>query len=263
MANITFNATLLIYLIATLGYAIYLVDRKPVVKSISFFSLGLGLLSHTITICLRSMETGHGPYTTGFEITSFFAWVIVVIFFITEWKYKIKDLGAFVIPVVFIILLYSAFQSREHSLIDESSTMFWLTMHRTLSIIGYAAFTIAFGAAVMYLIQENQVKNKKLGVMYFRMPSLEVLDNLNYKVIALGFPLFTLGFMTGSIWNVKTDESLFSWDIMRTWPLIAVWMIYCGIFFGRLLVGWRGKKAAQGAILGFVAIIFSYFFHVV
>jgi len=86
------------------------------------------------------METGHGPYTTGFEITSFFAWVIVVIFFITEWKYKIKDLGAFVIPIVFLIFLYSAFQSREYSLIDESATMFWLTMHRTLSIIGYAAF---------------------------------------------------------------------------------------------------------------------------
>ena len=74
-------------------------------QSISFFSLGLGLFFHTVTICLRSMETGHGPYTTGFEITSFFAWVIVVIFFITEWKYKIKDLGAFVIPVVFLILL--------------------------------------------------------------------------------------------------------------------------------------------------------------
>ena len=263
MANITFNSTLIIYLIAALGYTIYLVYRTPLVKSISFFSLGLGLLSHTVAICLRSMETGHGPYTTSFEITSFFAWVIVVIFFITEWKYKIKDLGAFIIPVVFLIFLYSAFQSREYSLIDESSTMFWLTMHRTLSIIGYAAFAIGFGAAVMYLIQENQVKTKKLGVMYFRMPSLEVLDNLNYKVIAIGFPLFTIGFMTGSIWNVKTDESLFSWDVLRTWPLIVVWLIYCGIFFGRLLVGWRGKKAAQGAILGFITIIVSYFFHVV
>ena len=94
------------------------------------------------------------------------------------------------------------------------------------------------------------------------MPSLEVLDNLNYKVIAIGFPLFTIGFMTGSIWNVKTDESLFSWDVLRTWPLIAVWLIYCAIFFGRLLVGWRGKKAAQGAILGFFTIIVSYFMHV-
>ncbi len=262
MTNITFNITLVMYFISTLGHTLYLVHRKPLVKSISFYSLGLGLFVHSIAIFLRSSETGHGPYTTGFEIASFFAWAIVIIFFITEWKYKIKDLGAFIIPVVFLIFLYSAFQSRDFSLIDESSTMFWLTMHRTLSIIGYAAFAIAFGAAVMYLIQENQVKNKKLGIMYFRMPSLEVLDNLNYKVIAIGFPLFTIGFMTGSIWNVKTEESLFSWDVLRTWPLIAVWLIYCAIFFGRLLVGWRGKKAAQGAILGFFTIIVSYFMHV-
>ena len=232
MANITFNTALLSYLVSALGYTLYLVYRKSVVKLISAFSLGLGLLSHTVTICLRSIDTGHGPYTTGFEITSFFAWVIVVIYFIIEWKYKIKDLGAFVIPVVFLILLYSAFQSREFLLIDDSSTMFWLTMHRALSIVGYAAFAIAFGAAFMYLIQENQVKTKKLGIMYFRMPSLEVLDNLNYKVIAIGFPLFTLGFMTGSIWNIKTDESFFSWDALRTWPLVIVWLIYCSIFFG-------------------------------
>ena len=263
MANITFNIALLSYLISALGYTFYLVYREPAVNLLSAVSLGIGLASHTVTIALRSIETGHGPYTTGFEITSFLGWVIVVTFFLTEYKYKIKDLGAFVIPVAFLILFYSAFQSREVLLIDESSTMFWLTMHRTLSIIGYAAFAIAFGVALMYLIQEHQVKSKKLGVMYFRMPSLEVLDELNYKVIAIGFPLFTLGFMTGSIWNVKTDESFFSWDVLRTLPLVIVWFIYFGIFFGRILVGWRGKKAAQGAILGFAAIIVTYFLHVV
>ena len=263
MANIAFNVALLSYLISALGYTFYLVYRESVVNLISAVSLGMGLFSHTTTIVLRSVETGHGPYTTGFEIASFLAWVIVVIYFLTEYKYKIKDLGAFVIPVAFLILFYSAFQSREVLLIDESSTMFWLTMHRTLSIIGYAAFAIAFGVALMYLIQEHQVKSKTLGVMYFRMPSLEVLDELNYKVIAIGFPLFTLGFMTGSIWNVKMDESFFSWDILRTLPLVVVWFIYFGIFFGRILVGWRGKKAAQGAILGFVAVIGTYFLHVV
>ena len=263
MGNTTLNIALLSYLVSGLGYTLYLVYRRSMINFVSAISLGLGLITHTITIGLRSIDTGHGPYTTGFEITLFFAWVIVVIFFLTEWKYRIKDLGAFVIPVVFIILFYSAFQSRDFSLIDNSSTMFWLTMHRTLSIIGYAAFAIAFGAALMYLIQENQVKSKKLGIMYFRMPSLEVLDDLNYKVIVIGFPLFTLGFMTGSIWNIQTDESFFSWDATRTWPLIIVWLIYGSIFFGRLLVGWRGKKAAQGAIFGFFTLIFTYFLHVV
>ena len=98
--------------------------------------------------------------------------------------------------------------------------------------------------------------------MYFRLPSLEVLDDLNDKIISIGFPLFTLGFMTGAMWNEKTHQAFFSWSLDRTWPLVAVWMIYCLVFFGRLFVGMRGKKAAQVSILGFVAIIFSYFLHV-
>ena len=114
----------------------------------------------------------------------------------------------------------------------------------------------------MYLIQEHQVKTKKLGIMYFRMPSLEVLDNLNYKVIALGFPLFTLGFLTGSIWNTKLNLPLLSWDIMKTWPLVIVWLIYAVIFFGRIFVGLRGKKYAQGSVIGFLAVILTYFLHV-
>ena len=97
----------------------------------------------------------------------------------------------------------------------------------------------------MYLIQEHQVKTKKLGIMYFRMPSLEVLDDLNFKVIIIGFPLFTLGFMTGSISNMQLNQSFFSWDLTRTLPLVATWLIYSLVFFGRMIVGLRGKKAAQ------------------
>ncbi|NIQ02163.1 MAG: cytochrome C assembly protein, partial [Nitrospinaceae bacterium] len=89
----------------------------------------------------------------------------------------------FVIPLVFLIFLFSGFLSKESPLVEGTESHFWLTLHRTLSILGYAAFAIAFAAGIMYLIQENQVKSKKLGIMYFRMPSLEVLDNLNHKVI--------------------------------------------------------------------------------
>ena len=77
------------YFISTLGHTLYLIHRKPLVKSISFYSLGLGLFVHSIAICIRSAETGHGPYTTGFEIASFFAWAIVIIFFITEFFIRV------------------------------------------------------------------------------------------------------------------------------------------------------------------------------
>ena len=250
MDKISFSVALFSYLAASLGYFVYLVYRRPLVSSLSGGAVALGLISHTVSIGLHSAITGHGPYTTSYEIAMFLAWFIVVIYFLTEWKYKIKDLGSFVIPLVFLVMLVSVFLSKDAGLVPESEVRFWLTMHRTLSIIGYAAFSIAFAAGIMYLIQEHQVKSKKLGIMYFRMPSLEVLDDLNFKVITIGFPLFTLGFMTGSIWNTKMDQAFFSWDLAKTMPMVIVWLIYGLVFFGRMTTGLRGKKAAQFAILG-------------
>jgi len=262
MDKISFSVALFSYLAASLGYFVYLVYRRPLVSSLSGGAVALGLISHTVSIGLHSAITGHGPYTTSYEIAMFLAWFIVVIYFLTEWKYKIKDLGSFVIPLVFLVMLVSVFLSKDAGLVPESEVRFWLTMHRTLSIIGYAAFSIAFAAGIMYLIQEHQVKSKKLGIMYFRMPSLEVLDDLNFKVITIGFPLFTLGFMTGSIWNTKMDQAFFSWDLAKTMPMIIVWLIYGLVFFGRMTTGLRGKKAAQFAILGFVTVIGTFFLHI-
>ena len=262
MDKISFSVALFSYLAASLGYFVYLVYRRPLVSSLAGGAVALGLISHTISIGIHSAITGHGPYTTSYEIAMFLAWFIVVIYFLTEWKYKIKDLGSFVIPLVFLVMLVSVFLSKDAGLVPESEVRFWLTMHRTLSIIGYAAFSIAFAAGIMYLIQEHQVKSKKLGIMYFRMPSLEVLDDLNFKVITIGFPLFTLGFMTGSIWNTKMDQAFFSWDLAKTMPMVIVWLIYGLVFFGRMTTGLRGKKAAQFAILGFVTVIGTFFLHI-
>ncbi|MEC9019516.1 MAG: cytochrome c biogenesis protein CcsA [Nitrospinota bacterium] len=262
MDKISFSVALFSYLGASLGYFVYLVYRRPLLSSLAGGAVVLGLISHTISIGLHSTITGHGPYTTSYEIAMFLAWFIVVIYFLTEWKYKIKDLGSFVIPLVFLVMLVSVFLSKDAGLVPESEVRFWLTMHRTLSIIGYAAFSIAFAAGIMYLIQEHQVKTKKLGIMYFRMPSLEVLDDLNFKVITIGFPLFTLGFMTGSIWNTKMDQAFFSWDLAKTMPMVIVWLIYALVFFGRMTTGIRGKKAAQFAILGFFTVIGTFFLHI-
>ena len=262
MDKISFNIALFSYLLASLGYFVYLVYRRPLVSTLASGTVGFGLISQTFSIAIRSSQTGHGPYTTSYEVAMFLAWFMVVIYFLTEWKYKIKDLGAFVIPLVFIIMLVSVFLSKEAGLVPESEVRLWLTLHRTLSIVGYAAFSIAFAAGIMYLIQEHQVKTKKLGIMYFRMPSLEVLDDLNFKVITIGFPLFTLGFMTGSIWNTKMDQAFFAWNLTKTMPMVMGWLIYGLVFFGRMATGLRGKKAAQGAILGFFAVIGSYLLHI-
>ncbi|CCQ91524.1 putative Cytochrome c assembly protein [Nitrospina gracilis 3/211] len=263
MKVLTFNIAMISYLMASLEYFVYLIYRRQFVSSLATVTAAVGLFFHTVIIGLRSQETGHGPYTTSFEVAIFFSWVVVVVYFITHWKYKIKDLGSFVIPLAFLILLYATFLSEEVVHFPESQFRSLMTLHRTLSILGFAAFAIAFAAGVMYLIQERQVKSKKLGIMYFRMPPLESMDQLNFKVVAIGFPLFTLGFLTGGIWTTQATESpFFSWDVVRTWPLVFGWIIYGIVFFGRFMTGLRGRKAAWGSVAGFITVMFSYLLHV-
>ena len=120
MDKISFNIALFSYLLGSLGYFVYLVYRRPLVSTIADGTVGLGLISQTVSIGIRSSQTGHGPYTTSYEAAMFFAWFMVVIYFLTEWKYKIKDLGAFVIPLVFLIMLVSVFLSKEAGLVPES-----------------------------------------------------------------------------------------------------------------------------------------------
>ena len=109
MDKISFNLSLFSYLMASLGYFVYLAYRRPLVSTLAGWAVAFGLVCHTVTIGIRSSQTGHGPYTTSFEVALFLSWLIVVVYILTEWKYKIKDLGAFVIPLVFVVLLFSAF----------------------------------------------------------------------------------------------------------------------------------------------------------
>ena len=104
MDKISFNIALFSYLLASLGYFVYLVFRRPLVSTLAGGTVALGLISQTVSIGIRSSQTGHGPYTTSYEVAMFLAWFMIVIYFLTEWKYKIKDLGAFVIPLVFFVM---------------------------------------------------------------------------------------------------------------------------------------------------------------
>ena len=262
MEQISYNISLLSYFAASLGYFVCLIYRNYPVSIFARITVAFGAGSQIVFMGIRSSQTGHGPYTNSFEVAFFCSWIVVLSYFIAELRYKIKGLGAFVIPLAFLILLYSFFLAQESNQASAGQIKIWMTLHRSLSIVGYAAFSMAFVAGVMYLIQENQLKNKRLGFMYFRMPSLELLDKFNFTVITLGFPLFTLGFMTGTLANSKIKDAIFSWDIVKTWPLVLCWLLYCLIFFGRLLKGWRGKMAAQGAIFGFISVILTFILHV-
>jgi cytochrome c-type biogenesis protein CcsB len=109
----------------------------------------------------------------------------------------------------------------------------------------------------MYLLMEKELKHKKMGAIFKRLPSLNVLDDINYRCLTIGFPLLTLGIITGSIWAEYAWGSYWSWDPKEVWSLIT-WLLYAALLHGRMTVGWRGRKAAILAIVGFCAILFTF-----
>lgn len=260
MKDLAFNISLFCYFIASLKHIIYLVVRKRFLYLLANWTVGAGFAAHFLGLVFRSAETGHGPYTSNYEYLLFSSWAIILSYFFVEFKYRIKDLGVFVVPLAFLLLLYASSLPQESSPSD-SSMRFWLTIHLTLSMLGFGAFTIAFGASIMYLLQEKLLKTKKIGSLYHKLPSLEILDSLMHWIVAIGFPIFTIGFITGSIWIGKTKGSYFSWDVQKTLPLIITWFIYGSLFIGRITAGWRRKKAAVLSIVGFFSIIVTYILH--
>jgi len=123
--------------------------------------------------------------------------------------------------------------------------------------LGYGTFAVAFCLAIIYLIQEHQLKRKKPGAFYYRLPSLEVLDFLSHKILSFGFPCLTIAIITGAMWASKAWGSYWSWDPKETWSLIT-WFIYAALIHTRVAVGWRGRKAAYLAIIGFIFILFTF-----
>jgi cytochrome c-type biogenesis protein CcsB len=126
-----------------------------------------------------------------------------------------------------------------------------------VAFLGYASFAVAFGAAVIYLMQERFLKKRKISGLFQRLPSLDTLDDINYRCLTFGFPLLTVAIISGAIWAETAWGTYWSWDPKETWSLIT-WFVYAALLHGRLTTGWRGKKAAILAIIGFFVMLFTF-----
>jgi ABC-type transport system involved in cytochrome c biogenesis permease subunit len=123
-------------------------------------------------------------------------------------------------------------------------------------MLGTVGFTVAFVAGVMYLIQDRLLKSKRFNVLYSKLPALDFLDHLNQQSIILGFPLLTLGIVTGAISAEFDRGSYVSWNPEQTGALIT-WLFYFFVLLGRLTVGWRAKRAAYLTVVGFACVILT------
>ncbi len=258
MGVLLFELALTCYFAATLISITELFKESKTTAKIALLFAISGFTIHTINILYRYVTAGHIPITNPHEATSFFAWCIVLIFFILQFRYKISLLSSFIMPIVFLLMLSSSMLSREIKPLSPTLQSYWLGIHTVFAFLGNAAFALAFGIGCMYLVQERYVKTKRLGSLFERLPSLQTLDEINYRLITFGFPLLTLAIITGALWAETAWGSYWNWDPRETWSLVT-WFIYASVLHARLVAGWRGKRAALLSMIGFLTIIIAFF----
>jgi cytochrome c-type biogenesis protein CcsB len=207
---------------------------------------------------------GHIPVSNLYEVVVLFCALTAFMYLLMERKYGIKTLGAFVLTVItaavsFILWYQFARAGAEIEPLVPALQSYWMKIHVPANFVGYGAFAISFGAAVMYLIRDRAERAGKTDAFSVRaFPSLEILDDLSYKAIAVGFPIFVLATILGAAWAAEAWGGYWSWDPKETWALIVL-LIYAGYLHARMTKGWRGRKLAWWSVVGFGATVFCFF----
>ncbi|MCL1925692.1 MAG: c-type cytochrome biogenesis protein CcsB [Syntrophorhabdaceae bacterium] len=251
------KATAFFYLIGNIFYLHFIIKLNERSARLGRMFILIGAILHAAGLTARYLSVGYMPVTSLFESLSFFSFVTVCVFLAFELKHNVRVLGVFVAPVALVLAVCSAVLSGHIRPLAPALNSGWLPVHALLLFLGYAVFTVAFGAGIMYLMMERELKAKRIGPIFRRLPSLDVLDDINSQCLKIGFPLLTLGIITGSIWAKYAWGSYWSWDPKEVWSLIT-WFLYAALLHGRITVGWRGRKAAILAIAGFCSILFTF-----
>lgn len=250
------------YFLSMLCYVLHLPIKNQILGQLAKYTAILGLVGNTLAILLRMGIADRPPLANGYEFILVFAWGIVTVYIWVESRYKTPVLGAFVLPVAFFLLAFVVLFMSDHERvltnIQPALRSNWLTFHVLTAMIGYGALAISFGVGILYLIKQHWLDKGSHKNLCARTPELGRLDLIGYKMIMFGFPMLTLCIITGAIWANIAWGSYWSWDPKETWSLIT-WMIYAVYLHARLLRGWKGKRSAWVAVIGFLAVLFTFF----
>lgn len=249
-----FRIVVALYFLASALYIVFFVGKKETSHKIAKIAVIAGFVLHTVAIVVRGIAAHRVPLSNQYEFSTAFAWGIALCFLIFEWKFSFRVLGTFVCPVLFLIIGYAAMQSKEIKNLMPALQSNWLVLHVSCAIISYGAFAVSFGVSVLYLIK-SRIKDTEFANK--NIPSLEKIDLISYRAVALGFLFLTLVMITGAIWADYAWGHYWSWDPKETWSLVT-WIIYAVFLHGRVFRKMAGRQSAIFSVVGFLCVIFTY-----
>ena len=257
MGLILSRTALLLVLLAAGGFVVYLIRQQKPVYRWSNRVLLAGFAFLTLSLAHTYYTVGAPPVLSLKEALSFFAWTTLGAYLIFHLRFRLMVLGSFLAPLAAVLMILSWSLPAGEVIVRPVFRSLWLFLHVGTSFMGNGLFAVTFVAGIMYLIQESQIKGKKFGSFYSRLPSLETLDSINHHSLVYGFPFLTAGMISGAIYAQYALGSYWRWDPKEVWSLIT-WLFYAALLHERLAMGWRGRRVAILSIVAFLVLLFTF-----
>lgn len=248
---------ILFYLLSTVVYVKYLFIQKEKFHQAGYAFMIAGFLVHTFAIGYEFMQLGRIPVHNLYETLLMSGWAVAGFYLVLQYKYKLKILGVYAAPLTLAVMMITAIVPRMPGPPSDLFNSVWLISHVFTVFIGNAAFTLACGLAILYLVQEHAIKSKRRGFFYRRLPALEMIDATAYTCIVIGFTMLTIGLITGFVYAKSVWGRFWGWDPKEVWSGIT-WLVYAALLHERVVVGWRGRRAALMTIAGFAVLLFTF-----
>jgi len=249
---------LILYAIAGVAYAVHFARRDPSVGRAATTILLFGALVHTFVIGMQTMEVRHVPFTNPSRAISTFVWLLTLSYLYLELTTDERAMGVFILPIIVGLQVIPALHpGMEYE--DAVLNSPWFGLHVSSLLFAYASFGIAGVLGITYMLQFKEIKKKHLGYFYTRLPSLQILDVMNSRAVAVGWIFLTLGVVVGAVWTAQAravtpdDPNLQAMALNdpNIFMAMLTWALYSFAVFARRTLGWTGRRAAWLSALGF------------
>ncbi|MBX6377194.1 MAG: c-type cytochrome biogenesis protein CcsB [Clostridia bacterium] len=255
--QVAFAVTAVLYLVAAVAYF-----RDFYAQPGSRFATAMARaawVAHTATLLVGVVTSRQLPIFSTYDAVLLAGWFCVLGYLVLEAALRLYAVGAFLFPVAFTFLVYASALPRSAVANDPFVRSSWVVLHVLIAIGGYGALILAFIAALLYLVQERQLRGKVFRRLYHRLPSLATLDALALRLVVIGFPLLTLALVTGAVWARVAWGTYWSWEPKEFWTLVT-WLVYAAYLLVRAWAGIGGRRAAYFVVAGFAAVVFNFVF---